>query len=182
MGKTAFVLNLARNVAQIGKVPVLIFSLEMGKEQLVDRMLAMESGVDSWALRTGNLTDTDFEKIDKEVEEAEIKEKLALVTQAKEEAEAKLSEAETKLAEAEAKLSEEKNEDKQEDNSEGDSTAQEPEFSERELELKSELEALRLEKLKTEALQFADAEISKGRAYPKEREALISLFTLIYFN
>lgn len=63
MGKTAFVLNLARNVAQIGKVPVLIFSLEMGKEQLVDRMLAMESGVDSWALRTGNLTDGDFEKI-----------------------------------------------------------------------------------------------------------------------
>jgi replicative DNA helicase len=63
MGKTAFVLNLARNVAQIGKVPVLIFSLEMGKEQLVDRMLAMESGVDSWALRTGNLTDSDFEKL-----------------------------------------------------------------------------------------------------------------------
>jgi len=63
MGKTAFVLNLARNVAQIGQVPVLIFSLEMGKEQLVDRLLAMESGVDSWALRTGNLTDSDFEKI-----------------------------------------------------------------------------------------------------------------------
>jgi replicative DNA helicase len=63
MGKTAFVLNLARNVAQIGKVPVLIFSLEMGKEQLVDRLLAMESGVDSWALRTGNLTDSDFEKL-----------------------------------------------------------------------------------------------------------------------
>lgn len=63
MGKTAFVLNLARNVAQIGQVPVLIFSLEMGKEQLVDRLLAMESGVDSWALRTGNLSDVDFEKI-----------------------------------------------------------------------------------------------------------------------
>jgi replicative DNA helicase len=42
---------------------VLIFSLEMSKEQLVDRMLAMESGVDAWALRTGNLTDADFEKI-----------------------------------------------------------------------------------------------------------------------
>ena len=35
----------------------------MSKEQLVDRLLAMESGVDAWALRTGNLTDTDFEKI-----------------------------------------------------------------------------------------------------------------------
>jgi replicative DNA helicase len=63
MGKTAFVLNLAHNVAAQAKEPVLIFSLEMSKEQLVDRMLARESGVDAWALRTGNLTDTDFEKI-----------------------------------------------------------------------------------------------------------------------
>ncbi len=45
------------------KLPVLLFSLEMSKEQLVDRLLSMESGVDAWALRTGNLTDTDFEKI-----------------------------------------------------------------------------------------------------------------------
>ena len=63
MGKTAFVLNLAHKVAVKAKEPVLIFSLEMSKEQLVDRLLAMESGVDAWALRTGNLTDTDFEKI-----------------------------------------------------------------------------------------------------------------------
>lgn len=63
MGKTAFVLNLAHSVAVKAKEPVLIFSLEMSKEQLVDRMLAMESGVDAWALRTGNLTDADFEKI-----------------------------------------------------------------------------------------------------------------------
>ncbi|HET6924984.1 MAG TPA: replicative DNA helicase [Candidatus Saccharimonadales bacterium] len=63
MGKTAFVLNLAHKVAVKAKEPVLIFSLEMGKEQLVDRLLAMESGVDAWALRTGNLTDNDFEKI-----------------------------------------------------------------------------------------------------------------------
>lgn len=63
MGKTAFVLNLAHNVAVQSKEPVLIFSLEMGKEQLVDRLLSMESGVDAWALRTGNLTDADFEKI-----------------------------------------------------------------------------------------------------------------------
>jgi replicative DNA helicase len=63
MGKTALSLNLAHNVAVMSKEPVLVFSLEMSKEQLVDRLLAMESGVDAWALRTGNLTDTDFEKI-----------------------------------------------------------------------------------------------------------------------
>lgn len=63
MGKTALVLNLARNIAIQAKEPVLMFSLEMSKEQLVDRLLSMESGVDAWALRTGNLTDADFEKI-----------------------------------------------------------------------------------------------------------------------
>ncbi len=63
MGKTALALNLAHNVAIKANMPVLIFSLEMSKEQLVDRLLAMESGVDAWALRTGNLTDSDFEKI-----------------------------------------------------------------------------------------------------------------------
>lgn len=63
MGKTALALNLAHNVAVQSKQHVLVFSLEMSKEQLVDRMLAMESGVDAWALRTGNLTDADFEKI-----------------------------------------------------------------------------------------------------------------------
>ena len=63
MGKTAFALNLAHNVAVQAKEPVLFFSLEMSKEQLVDRLLSMESGVDAWALRTGNLTDNDFEKI-----------------------------------------------------------------------------------------------------------------------
>lgn len=63
MGKTAFALSLAHNVAVLAKEPVLIFSLEMSKEQLVDRLLSMESGVDAWALRTGNLTDVDFEKI-----------------------------------------------------------------------------------------------------------------------
>jgi replicative DNA helicase len=63
MGKTAFVLNLAHKVATLAKEPVLIFSLEMSKEQLVDRILSMESGVDGWALRTGNLTDDDFERL-----------------------------------------------------------------------------------------------------------------------
>lgn len=63
MGKTAFVLNLAHNVAIGAKESVLFFSLEMSKEQLVDRLLSMESGVDAWALRTGNLTDQDFERL-----------------------------------------------------------------------------------------------------------------------
>lgn len=63
MGKTALALNVAHNVAVNSKEPVLIFSLEMSKEQLVDRMLAIESGVNAWSLRTGTLTDADFEKI-----------------------------------------------------------------------------------------------------------------------
>lgn len=63
MGKTALALNLAHNVAVQSKLPVLMFSLEMSKEQLVDRLLAAEAGVNAWNLRTGNLTDADFEKI-----------------------------------------------------------------------------------------------------------------------
>lgn len=63
MGKTALALNFAHNIAVKSGQPVLMFSLEMSKEQLVDRLLSMESGVDAWALRTGNLTDSDFEKI-----------------------------------------------------------------------------------------------------------------------
>lgn len=63
MGKTSMVLNIAHQVATQSKEAVLIFSLEMSKEQLVDRLLSMESGVDAWALRTGNLTDEDFVKL-----------------------------------------------------------------------------------------------------------------------
>jgi replicative DNA helicase len=63
MGKTALALNFAHNVAVKAELPVLLFSLEMSKEQLVDRMLAAEAGVNAWNLRTGNLTDADFEKI-----------------------------------------------------------------------------------------------------------------------
>lgn len=63
MGKTTFVTNLAYNVATIAKLPVLFFSLEMSKEQLVDRMLADASGVNSWNIRTGNLSDDDFAKL-----------------------------------------------------------------------------------------------------------------------
>lgn len=63
MGKTTLVGNLIQNVAATEKQAVLFFSLEMSKDQLVDRMLASESGVDAWNIRTGNLTDDDFEKL-----------------------------------------------------------------------------------------------------------------------
>lgn len=63
MGKTSFALNLAENAAIDEKIPVGIFSLEMSKDQLVDRLLASQAGVDSWKLRTGNLSDEDFPKI-----------------------------------------------------------------------------------------------------------------------
>ena len=63
MGKTTLVTNIAYNVATIAKQPVLFFSLEMSKEQLVDRMLADASGIESWNIRTGNLSDDDFAKL-----------------------------------------------------------------------------------------------------------------------
>lgn len=63
MGKTALALNFAHNIATQAKAGVLFFSLEMSKEQLVDRILASESGVDSWKIRTGNLSDEDFEQL-----------------------------------------------------------------------------------------------------------------------
>lgn len=55
MGKTAFSLDIARRIAVNHNKPVLIFSLEMSSQQLVDRMLAADSQVDAWKLRTGNL-------------------------------------------------------------------------------------------------------------------------------
>jgi replicative DNA helicase len=64
MGKTAFALDIARQAATKHDVPVGIFSLEMSSQQLVDRMLAAESNVDAWKLRTGKLTvDSEFDKI-----------------------------------------------------------------------------------------------------------------------
>lgn len=63
MGKTAFVLNLVDHIAVRRGQPCMIFSLEMSKEQLVNRMLAMESNVDSQKLRTGNLTDSDWDAV-----------------------------------------------------------------------------------------------------------------------
>ncbi len=63
MGKTAFVLNIAQHVAFKKEKGVAIFSLEMSKEQLVNRLFALESQVDSQVLRTGNLKDSDWEKL-----------------------------------------------------------------------------------------------------------------------
>ena len=63
MGKTAFVLNIAQNVAFKENKTTAIFSLEMSKEQLVNRLFSLESQVDSQSLRTGNLKDSDWEKL-----------------------------------------------------------------------------------------------------------------------
>ena len=63
MGKTAFVLNIAQYMAFHNNETVAIFSLEMSKEQLVNRLLSMESGVDAQKLRNGNLTDNDWERL-----------------------------------------------------------------------------------------------------------------------
>lgn len=64
MGKTTFALDLARNSSVKYGASVGIFSLEMSDQQLVDRMLAAEAGVDSWKLRTGKLsTDQEFESV-----------------------------------------------------------------------------------------------------------------------
>ncbi|MCQ2542827.1 MAG: replicative DNA helicase [Lachnospiraceae bacterium] len=60
MGKTAFALNIALHVAAVEKKHVAIFSLEMSKEQLVNRLLAQESHVDSQKIRTGNLSDNEW--------------------------------------------------------------------------------------------------------------------------
>ena len=63
MGKTAFALNIATNAAVRAKVPVAIFSLEMSKEQLVNRVLCGEAMVDSNKVRTGKLDEQDWAKL-----------------------------------------------------------------------------------------------------------------------
>ncbi len=63
MGKTAFVLNVVDHVTVRRGTPCMVFSLEMSKEQLVNRMLSMESNVDSQKLRTGTLTDSDWDAV-----------------------------------------------------------------------------------------------------------------------
>lgn len=63
MGKTAFVLNIAQHVAFRENLCVAIFSLEMSKEQLVNRLFSLESKVDSQHIRTGSLSDVEWEKL-----------------------------------------------------------------------------------------------------------------------
>ena len=63
MGKTTFAQNLAYNVAGINKCGVLFFSMEMAKNEIVDRIISTTSNVDSWRIRTGNISNDDFAKI-----------------------------------------------------------------------------------------------------------------------
>ena len=63
MGKSAFALNIAANAAVRGKIPVAIFSLEMSKEQMVNRILCSEAMVDSNKVRTGKLEENDWTKL-----------------------------------------------------------------------------------------------------------------------
>lgn len=69
MGKTTLVMNLAHHVAAKEGIPVGFFSLEVSKEQLIDQLLAIESGIDSWKLRTGALDDDDFPRINEAMAE-----------------------------------------------------------------------------------------------------------------
>lgn len=62
-GKTAFTLNVAQHVSTTNKMPVGIFSLEMSKEELVDRLLVAQADIDAWKLKTGKLSDDDFTKL-----------------------------------------------------------------------------------------------------------------------
>ena len=61
MGKTTFAQNLAYNIASINKKGVLFFSLEMGSNEIIDRMISDVSGIDNWKMRTGNLSDEEFQ-------------------------------------------------------------------------------------------------------------------------
>ena len=63
MGKTAFVLNIAQYIAFKKERGVAVFSLEMSKEQLVNRLFSLESQVDAQSIRTGNMKDSDWEKL-----------------------------------------------------------------------------------------------------------------------
>jgi replicative DNA helicase len=63
MGKTALTLNIAQHIAVKEKIPVGFFSLEMSKEELVDRLLVAQADIDAWRLKTGNLEEEDFTKL-----------------------------------------------------------------------------------------------------------------------
>jgi replicative DNA helicase len=63
MGKTSFVLNIARNISAFHKLPVAVFSLEMSKEQLVYRLLSSESRIESGRLRSGRISQNEWEPL-----------------------------------------------------------------------------------------------------------------------
>lgn len=63
MGKTAFALNIAQHAAVVGKEKVGMFSLEMSREELVDRLLVSQADIDAWRLKTGRLDQQDFLKL-----------------------------------------------------------------------------------------------------------------------
>jgi replicative DNA helicase len=63
LGKTSLALNIALNVAVNEKAPVGFFSLEMSKEELVDRLLVGQADIDAWRLKTGRLSDEDYKKL-----------------------------------------------------------------------------------------------------------------------
>ena len=62
-GKTALALNMAQFIATQAKMPVAIFSLEMSREELVDRLLVAQADIDAWRLKTGKLSDDDFTRL-----------------------------------------------------------------------------------------------------------------------
>ncbi len=73
LGKTTLALDFARHIAIKEKMPVAIFSLEMSKEQLVDRLICAQAGVDSWRMRTGHLSgEQDFQRIQKALDDLSI--------------------------------------------------------------------------------------------------------------
>ncbi|MDB9330429.1 replicative DNA helicase, partial [Nodularia spumigena CS-591/04] len=67
MGKTAFCLNLAHNIAAGYKLPIAFFSLEMSKEQLVQRLLASEAGIETGYLRSGRISQTQWEPLSRAI-------------------------------------------------------------------------------------------------------------------
>lgn len=69
MGKTAFVLNIAHDLAVMHKKPCAIFSLEMSKEQLISRMIAIDAMVDSKSMKLGNMPDEDWDKVIESVDD-----------------------------------------------------------------------------------------------------------------
>lgn len=73
LGKTSMALDFARHIATKEKKPVAIFSIEMSKEQLVDRLICSQAEIDSWRMKTGRLSgegpDNDFEKIQRALDE-----------------------------------------------------------------------------------------------------------------